>query len=109
METPPTPAPTQSKGDGDLRYKINRITLATLVWGRDRVPPGIRSLVGIAFMIGGVFGFLPVLGFWMFPLGVAFVALDVPPARRRIERWIESLATRIAAYEARKAPADPPA
>ena len=55
------------------------------------MPPGIRSLVGVMFMIGGVLGFLPILGFWMFPLGVAFVALDVPPARKAIERWMEKL------------------
>src|SRR5215467_15648034 len=28
---------------------------------------------------GGVFGFLPVLGFWMFPLGLVLLADDVPP------------------------------
>jgi hypothetical protein len=43
-------------------------------------------------MIGGVLGFLPVLGFWMFPLGVAFVALDLPVTRHRIERWMLQLA-----------------
>ena len=34
---------------------------------------------------------LPVLGFWMFPLGIAFVALDIPPARRRINEWLIKL------------------
>ena len=42
-------------------------------------------------MIGGLLGFLPVLGFWMFPLGVAFVALDIPPLRKRIDNWMETL------------------
>jgi hypothetical protein len=42
-------------------------------------------------MVGGVLGFLPILGFWMFPLGVAFVALDVPLTRRRIQRWMIKL------------------
>ena len=79
-----TPPPT-------LKQKIAGFTYRTLEWGRDHVPPGVRTLVGLLFCVGGVFGFLPILGFWMFPLGLAFIALDVPPARSRIEAWILSL------------------
>ena len=43
-------------------------------------------------MAGGIVGFLPILGFWMFPLGVGFVAMDIPPARRRLRRWLERYA-----------------
>jgi len=39
-------------------------------------------------MAAGIVGFLPVLGFWMFPLGVALVISDVPPLRRRLENWL---------------------
>ena len=42
-------------------------------------------------MAGGVFGFLPILGFWMFPLGLALIALDLPPTRKTIERLMERL------------------
>ena len=42
-------------------------------------------------MVGGVFGFLPILGFWMFPLGLALIALDLPPTCKTIERWMERL------------------
>ena len=45
-------------------------------------------------MIGGVFGFLPILGFWMLPLGVAFVALDIPSTRHKIDDWMEVLRER---------------
>ncbi len=72
----------------DLGQRIAGITYRILKWGRDRVPPGIRTLLGILFMVGGVFGFLPVLGFWMLPLGVAFIALDIPPMRQRIDAWL---------------------
>ncbi len=51
----------------------------------------VRSLVGMLLMIGGVFGFLPVLGFWMFPLGVAFIALDIPLTAHRIDAWMVQL------------------
>ena len=53
-------------------------------WGDRRVPFGLRSLSGLLLMAGGVFGFLPVLGFWMIPAGLAFIALDIPPLRRRL-------------------------
>ncbi len=74
-----------------FRRRIARYTHGTLRWGRDRLPPGVRSLVGVLFMICGVFGFLPILGFWMFPLGIAFIALDIPFARRRLDRWMVKL------------------
>jgi len=55
-----------------------------------RLPPVVRSLVGCALIGGGLLGVLvPVLGFWMVPLGAVFIALDVPPARRRVETWLE--------------------
>lgn len=66
-------------------------TYRILRWGDARVPFGLRSLIGVLFMIGGVFGFFPLLGFWMFPLGVAFIALDIPWTRHRIRDWMLSL------------------
>ena len=33
-------------------------------------------------MLGGLLGFLPVLGYWMLPLGLALLAVDWPLARR---------------------------
>jgi len=57
-------------------------------WGDRRVPVGLRSVVGLLLMTGGVLGFLPVLGFWMLPAGAAFIALDIPPLRRRLLAWL---------------------
>jgi hypothetical protein len=50
---------------------------------RRRVRPGWRLVVGIFLILGGMVGFLPVLGFWMIPLGVVVAALDVKPMMRR--------------------------
>nr|WP_263618969.1 hypothetical protein [Ruegeria profundi] len=50
---------------------------------RRTVPRGLRFVVGILMIIGGFFGFLPVLGFWMIPLGVMVAAMDV----RLLIRW----------------------
>lgn len=49
-----------------------------------------RTVVGIALIIGGILGFLPVLGYWMLPLGLAILAVDRPWARRlsrKLTRW----------------------
>jgi len=42
----------------------------------------LRKTIGILLVIGGLFGFLPVLGYWMIPIGLALLAVDWPWARR---------------------------
>ena len=64
---------------GGFRRSYHRF----LAWVRLRVPPGLRLVLGIVIMVGGVFGFLPILGFWMIPLGLAIAALDIRPLWRR--------------------------
>lgn len=46
-----------------------------------------RTMVGIIFIIGGILGFLPVLGFWMIPLGLLILSHDFPSVRRFRRRW----------------------
>jgi hypothetical protein len=58
-------------------------------WADKHVPPGVRTLFGIPLMIGGILSFLPVLGIWMLPAGAMMIALDVPPWRRRMLRWVD--------------------
>lgn len=48
-----------------------------------RVPPGLRLVLGLLLIAGGLLGFLPVLGFWMIPLGLGIAWLDVRAFRRR--------------------------
>jgi len=50
----------------------------------------LRIGLGIALMIGGLLGFLPIVGFWMLPLGLLVLSYDVPLVRRyrrRIVVW----------------------
>ena len=47
-----------------------------------------RIPVGIALTAGGVVGFLPILGFWMLPLGLAVIAQDVPVMRPPLARLL---------------------
>ncbi len=48
-------------------------------------------LLGSGFVAGGIVGFLPVVGFWMLPLGLMILSVDskaVRRGRRRLEvRW----------------------
>ena len=53
-------------------------------WVRLRVPPGVRLVVGLLLLCGGVLGFLPVLGFWMIPLGLSIMAMDWRWVRQRV-------------------------
>lgn len=57
-----------------------------------RVPgsPLVRQTLGVGLLIGGVLGFLPVLGFWMIPLGFGVLSVDNPSvrrSRRKMEVW----------------------
>lgn len=79
----------------ELKTMVAAITLLLLRWGIRRVPVGVRSIVGILIMIGGVFWFLPFVGIWCLPLGLAFVALDIPWTRQHILDWMERLEKRL--------------
>ncbi|MEQ9693398.1 hypothetical protein [Shimia sp. SDUM112013] len=57
-----------------------------LVRIRKRIPPGWRWPVGLVIMLFGFVGFLPVVGFWMIPLGIAVMALDLSPRWRNRKR-----------------------
>lgn len=63
-------------------------------WARRAWPP-LRWAVGILLIVAGLFGFLPVLGFWMVPLGLLVLASGWPRGRalakqavRRVRAWL---------------------
>lgn len=43
---------------------------------------GMRIASGSALILGGILGFLPVLGFWMIPSGLLVLSYDIPSVRR---------------------------
>lgn len=59
--------------------------------GKRYLPPVLRAVLGLLLIGMGVLGFLPVLGFWMIPLGLALLATDVPP----LGRWLKSRLQRV--------------
>ena len=57
-----------------------------------RFPRRLRLCIGVLLLFGGILGFLPILGFWMFPLGLLVLSYDLPTVRRwrrRLEvKWL---------------------
>jgi purine-cytosine permease-like protein len=62
-----------------------------------RVPahPVLRIALGVILVFGGFLGFLPILGFWMLPLGLVILSIDFSVVRRfrrrasvRLGRWM---------------------
>jgi len=50
-----------------------------------------RRWLGIGLVCGGVLGFLPIVGYWMLPLGLFILSYDSPRIRRmrrRMEVWL---------------------
>lgn len=64
------------------------------LWGRTMHLPRSRLLrvaMGGGFIAMGIVGFLPIVGFWMIPVGLAILSVDSPFARRlrrRAEVWV---------------------
>ena len=56
----------------------------------------IRLPLALLLIFGGVLSFLPVLGFWMLPLGLLLLAIDVPflqgPVSVLMIRWRRRIA-----------------
>jgi hypothetical protein len=88
---------TDGKNDtGNSRAKRFGIDHATgeLVLGSWRIPlPRSRMArigIGLLLIVCGFLGFLPILGFWMLPLGFIVLSHDLPLARRwrrRLSVW----------------------
>jgi hypothetical protein len=62
-----------------------------LNWLRRPSSRWVRIPTGGLLIVAGVFGFLPLLGFWMVPLGLVLLAQEIPFLRRgaaRLLAWI---------------------
>lgn len=47
----------------------------------------LRISLGILLCLGGLLWFLPVVGIWMLPLGLAVLSVDIPFVRRHSRRF----------------------
>jgi hypothetical protein len=51
----------------------------------------LRMPLALLLIVGGFLGFLPILGFWMVPLGILLIAEDVPFLRRPTLRTLGAI------------------
>jgi 1,4-dihydroxy-2-naphthoate octaprenyltransferase len=65
--------------------------------------PILRMVLGAIFVLGGFLGFLPILGFWMVPVGLVILSVDIPAVRRfrrnmnvRLGNWLKRRYPRLA-------------
>ncbi len=101
-----------------LNQELDRLQPHLPGWGvrwlrriRGRAATVVRIPVGIVLILAGFVGFLPILGFWMIPLGLALLALDVPFLRgplARVLAWISARLEARAAGQTAKPPSRPP-
>lgn len=75
-----------------------------LGWLRAPSSRWVRIPAGLLLVVGGFVGFLPVLGFWMVPLGALLLAQDVPFLRRPIGRVMIWAERRWTAWKRRREP-----
>ena len=64
-----------SSGGAGVRIGSRRMPLP-----RSRL---LRVSIGSGLVLLGMLGFLPVLGFWMIPVGLLILSVDIP----RVRRW----------------------
>lgn len=64
--------------------------------------PSLRIALGLGLVAGGVLGFLPVLGFWMLPLGLLVLSKDLTSVRRLRRTFVLRMERRKGARPGRK-------
>lgn len=76
-----------SRDDRDDQTPAKRIT----IFGREFTMPRSRALrvaIGILLVFFGFLGFLPILGFWMIPLGLLVLSYEFTVVRRWRRRFV---------------------
>lgn len=77
-----------------LEKELPESVRRTVRWLRAPASRWARIPAGVILILLGLVGFLPVLGFWMAPLGLLLLAHDIPFLRRPARFlliWIETL------------------
>jgi hypothetical protein len=79
-----------------MAARLPRPICSALAWVLRPNAKWLRLPLGVVLILGGLLGFLPILGFWMIPLGALLLAEDFPLVRRptiraidAVERWWE--------------------
>ncbi|KAA0121247.1 hypothetical protein CIW48_24570 [Methylobacterium sp. P1-11] len=93
-------APTAADWDDRVERLTGRLPVRlrdTVTWLRKPSRRPVRLAAALALIGGGLLSFLPVLGLWMLPLGLALLSEDIPALKPRLEaaaRTIERFLSR---------------
>ena len=86
---------SDTSDQSDLNRELDRLqqylpdwAARMIRWLRSPSCRVVRVTLAILLVLGGFVGFLPILGFWMIPLGLALIAQDVPFLRRPMARFL---------------------
>lgn len=75
-----------------LKRRLPGAAARPLRWLRQPSARWARLPAAALLVLGGLVGFLPVLGFWMVPVGLLLLSQDVPALRKPTGRalaWVE--------------------
>ncbi len=78
-----------TKNNFDINFRDATVKVGTRQFNLPR-SRNMRIVLGLALVAGGAVGFLPVVGFWMLPLGFVILSMEFHAARklrRRIVLW----------------------
>lgn len=85
---------------------------ARIAWLRRPERRALRIAAAILLILGGILSFLPILGVWMLPLGLALLADDWPglkPLLERTARFCERVWNRLKpSRDTKSSPPEPP-
>jgi len=92
-----------NRGKSPAARRWRERTRPVIMWLRQPHLRWLRLPVAALFILGGVLGFFPILGFWMIPIGVVLLVDDIPGIKRPAFRLWVRLERRIrAAFKRRK-------
>jgi len=92
-------APDLDKEIERLHGRLPAWAARTLRKARKPEAAWLRVPMALALLLGGLLGFLPLLGFWMAPLGLALLAADLPFLRQPMAKCLAFINRKLAAQE----------
>ena len=90
----PTPEFLRQRRMALLLVRLPDKTRGWLFWLREPGQKWLRLPTGTLLIMGGFFSFLPVLGLWMLPLGIALLAEDSTLCRKMCAHMLDWMTRR---------------
>lgn len=76
-----------------LEQEAPDFVVRVIAWVRNPTSRWVRIPIGLLFIVASFFWFLPVVGVEFFPIGLLFIAQDIPFMRKPVGKlllWLEA-------------------